>query len=353
MIKDDFKKILNTLANLFQREGQADIYEIIKCCIPVFSYTTTEQYMNGSVDIYSLTLEIPVDAYSKYDEKNLRIIEEKINNKLSLIARKYPDESISNIIIVPALSDCIIENPYKVPNELLIETLEAQKNIMISVSTGGSQIQSVNAQYKKKFDLIDLALKERHIQNPNPYSDLWEWYGKWSSGDLPNYQSRREFIGKMFFPLLRELKQTSENSAHRVFSEPTGWARVDRSLAEIRVRLSQAQNEEQFQAIGLLSRETLISLAQMVFDPKTHKPTDGIDPSETDAKRMLEAYINHVLPSETNEAIRHHAKAALSLANDLTHRRTANFQQAALCAEATTSIVNIIAITSGQRNRNF
>jgi hypothetical protein len=53
-----------------------------------------------------------------------------------------------------------------------------------------------------------------------------------------------------------------------------------------------------------------------------------------------------------NEAARRHAKATLDVANDLQHRRTATFRDAALCAEATTSVINLVAIISGRRNRS-
>ena len=75
---------------------------------------------------------------------------------------------------------------------------------------------------------------------------------------------------------------------------------------------------------------------------------DGTQPSETDAKRMLENYITSTLAGSSNEAARKHAKAAYDLANDLQHRRSANFRQAALCTEATSSIINVIAIISGR-----
>jgi hypothetical protein len=65
---------------------------------------------------------------------------------------------------------------------------------------------------------------------------------------------------------------------------------------------------------------------------------------------MIEAYINKELAGSTNEASRRHAKAALDLANDLQHKRTAHFRQAALCAEATNSVMNLIAIISGRRD---
>jgi hypothetical protein len=135
-----------------------------------------------------------------------------------------------------------------------------------------------------------------------------------------------------------------------VFPEPTGWERVDRGVYEIRRRLEQAQNEEQFQAVGLLCRETLISLAQIVFDAQRHPTGDGVVPSDTDAKRMLDAYVAVELAGGANDGVRRHAKAALALANDLQHRRTADSRQAAPCAEATTSMVNIIAVISGRRD---
>jgi hypothetical protein len=121
-------------------------------------------------------------------------------------------------------------------------------------------------------------------------------------------------------------------------------------LSEIRLRLEQAKTEEQFQAVGLLCRETLIGLAQLVHDPVRHPPLDGVTPSDADAKRKLEAYLAVELGGGSHEAARKHARAALDLANDLQHRRTAAFRQAALCAEATTSVVNLIAIVSGQRD---
>lgn len=134
-----------------------------------------------------------------------------------------------------------------------------------------------------------------------------------------------------------------------VFEEPTGWQKVDRQVQEVRLRLDTAEAEEQLQAVGLLCREALISVAQEIFDPGKHKPTDGIIPSETDAKRMLEAFLEAELGGTSNEEARTHARAALRLALALQHKRTANFRTAALCAEATFSVVNIIAILGGRR----
>jgi hypothetical protein len=156
----------------------------------------------------------------------------------------------------------------------------------------------------------------------------------------------------MYQSLIDQIRSGPTATGAKVFDEPTGWPRVDRGIYEIRRRLEQAENEEQFQTVGLLCREVLISLAQVVYEPQRHRPEDGMEPSETDARRMLDSFIATELAGAPNEGIRRHARAALSLANDLQHHRTADHRQAALCAEATTSVVNLLAIISGRRDRD-
>lgn len=138
-----------------------------------------------------------------------------------------------------------------------------------------------------------------------------------------------------------------------VFDEPTGWAKVDRQLQEARMRLNLAASAEQYQAVGLICREVLISVAQEVYVPDLHPSLDGVTPSSTDAERMLGAYFAVELRGGSTEEARAHAKASLRLAVALQHRRTADFRIAALCAEATTSVVNIVAVLAGRRGRSM
>lgn len=162
--------------------------------------------------------------------------------------------------------------------------------------------------------------------------DLWDRHG-----DRSILTARKE--------LIKDLERQGAKAQNS-----TDWPRVDRQVAEVRRRLAESSTEEQFQAVGLLCREVLISLAQAVHDPARHPPLDDIAPGETDAKRMLEAYIASELTGSSNEALRRHAKASYALAVELQHKRTATFREAALCVEATASAVNVIAIISGKRD---
>jgi hypothetical protein len=138
-----------------------------------------------------------------------------------------------------------------------------------------------------------------------------------------------------------------------IFEEPTGWQKVDRQRQEMRQRLDTAHSEEQYQAVGLLCREVMISVAQEVYDPHRHRAADGVSPSKTDAKRMLEAIFGEDLKGSSNDEARAHAKAAVNLALALQHKRTADFRTAALCAEGTLSVVNMLAILAGRRGRSL
>ncbi|MCB0197413.1 MAG: hypothetical protein KDJ65_36030 [Anaerolineae bacterium] len=231
----------------------------------------------------------------------------------------------------------------------LIKEIDAQKELMIFVATGGPRIQQVNDEYKERRLRIIAGLKEIGIQDPNPFGDLWNWYGKWSDGTLPSYQSRRNYLTKLFQPLLDELTLLIQQQNAELV-EPTGWVRVDRNAEKIIHSLEIAKNEEDFQTVGLLCREAIISLAQAVYNPEFHLSLDGVNPSETDAKRMLENFIAAELAGSSNEELRKYAKNAYQLAVLLQHKRTANFRQAALCVEATRSLINIIAIISGHRD---
>jgi AbiV family abortive infection protein len=144
----------------------------------------------------------------------------------------------------------------------LLASIDGLRSILISVSTGGPRIQEVEQRYIGILRSVSEELRARGISNPIAFQSLWDWHGRWSQDDLPTYASRRTFIGELFNPLIA----TITAGAAPAF-EPTGWERIDRTVQRARDQLSAAKDEEQYQAIGLLGRETLISLGQQVWDP--------------------------------------------------------------------------------------
>ena len=207
--------------------------------------------------------------------------------------------------------------------------------------------------YDRRFDLLHASdadflrfLSETVHPIVRPDADeaaaLVDVYNSHLAADGWGLEKRREISG-------RPIYEATQGGRAVVFDEPTGWTKVDRQMQEVRSRLDQASTEEQWQTVGLLCRETLITAAQTVYDPDRHPPIDDTTPGETDARRMLEAIFETELKGSQNEESRGHAKAALRLANALQHKRTADFRMAALCAEGTASVLNMLAIHAGRR----
>ncbi|MDA3936903.1 MAG: hypothetical protein PF636_08650 [Actinomycetota bacterium] len=257
--------------------------------------------------------------------------------------RSYVEPEVRRRLEEPAFAP---PREYDVAIDDLLNDVEAERAMLISVSTDGPRIQTVNAEYVERRKRIATGLSERGIPDPNHFSDLWAWHGKWSSGDLPTYRSRRTYVSELYEPLIGELKS---GPTVRVLEAATGWDAVDRGIDQIRRQLRTARSPEEMQAVGLYCRETLISLGQEVWDPETHPPVDDVTPSPTDGKRMLQAFIAAELGGASNKYARKHATAALDLANELQHKRTATFKHAALCAEATVSVVGIVAVIADRR----
>ena len=121
------------------------------------------------------------------------------------------------------------------------------------------------------------------------------------------------------------------------------WDRTDRTLRELRERTRLANTPEQYQAVGQMARDALVSLAQAVFQPDIHWRTSDQVPSATDSKRQLEAYLAVALPGASREETRSYARSAVQLADALTHKRSATQQDAQIAVIAVESVIRLIA----------
>lgn len=91
-------------------------------------------------------------------------------------------------------------------NEDLAREIETQKALMISVATGGLRIDDVNAKYMERRATISVELQRRDLSDPNPHGDLWDWYTRWSSGDMSSWAKRRAYIAQMYQPTIDRVR---------------------------------------------------------------------------------------------------------------------------------------------------
>ena len=344
---EELRRIIYTVSELLKADKEYELLEILDSSDINIKETGYENW-NRETYLYTIYLNVNVETFVKIRDK-IKKIETDLLSRFKIGTRHIESEIISSIRIIPNAQPKLDWTKIAglTTQDKLINDLEFLKSTMISVSTGGQRIQEIDDEYKQKYKNVSKALQRLNLQNPNPYRDLWDWYGKWSA-DFSTYRERRAFIKEMYSSLLQALEENAEPEMISVTVNLTGWERIERSIQEINIRQNEATKEEQFQVIGLLCRETIITLAQSVYVPEKHPILDGTKISKTDAKRMLEAYISVELSGSSNERLRKYAKTTLDLANELTHKRTATKKDASLCSVATLALINFIGTIEGR-----
>lgn len=92
----------------------------------------------------------------------------------------------------------------------LIQELQNQASLLVTVATGGLRIQATEAEHQRRRQRLIPALEHHNLKYPFPWHDLWLWHGYWSE-NLPNYASRRAYIHQLVSPVLDALEHQQSN----------------------------------------------------------------------------------------------------------------------------------------------
>jgi hypothetical protein len=234
----------------------------------------------------------------------------------------------------------------------LRDEIEQQKALMVAVATGGPRIDQRQAEYSQRRQRIRGELHRRGLEDPNPHRDLWAWYGHWTANFSPEqggYRARRSYVSELYAALLDALEHLDDRTLGTELQPlETGWGRVDHQVAQLRERYATVRTIEDCQAIGLLCRDVLRSLADATF-------RDGLVPqaqvpAPADAVARLGYVVDAYAPGAGSREIRKMVKAHLDLANAVQHDQDATLRDATIAAEATVTTVNLVrAIVLGPK----
>lgn len=341
--QNDIKKLISSLIRYFTTENNFEIAEFLNLSSPSLEEVDYDNW-NGGTYYYALIFELEIERFVHY-RPFIDSFCSEIKEAADLFIYSTQNQQLVGVTIRPICKHYLNWNslPANINKKIILEKIEELKNIMTDVSTGGSKIQTVDQKYRHLYCILDEWLITLGIENPNPYKGLWDWYNRWKQNDLSTYASRRAFIPELYQSLIDIINSSAEDSYISEYI-PTGWERVDRTIYEMKKGLSSASTEEQFQAIGMLGRETIITIAQEVYDKTIHSTLDGVEPSVTDAKRMLDAFLNYNLSGSSNERTRKFAKSAVDMANHLTHDRMAIKRDATMCLVSVTAVASLIKL---------
>lgn len=344
--EENFKPIYNTALALMRQRG-FDVYcDLISSGDSQIVNTEYDNW-NGGTYGYTLYVNMSVKQYSLFKEEQIEEIEKVFSETLNEVI-KGVENHYFHVKISPRFSKSDIN--WETIGGLegkreLFQKIVTIKNIMISVATGKCLVKNENIRYMSLHKEISEKCKTLNITYGNHYMKLWEWHDKWKA-DLPTYQSRREYIDSLFFSLLENFSDMQSVIDIEPIVQLDEWERLNRTIIKIKKDSMSARNEEDFQGVGLLCREAIISLAQAVYDPVIHSQLDetGVNIGKTDAIRMISNYLSVKLSGNSHEEMRAYAKTTNKLANMLTHKRTASKRDMLLVTSATISLINFIGI---------
>lgn len=264
----------------------------------------------------------------------------------------FEDEQDDDGTLDSAAVDAIRAGTSSVPDAEAAERLADQvAALMVSVSTGGPDIKKVDSEYTREHRALSAVLKRLGVKHPNPFPDLWRWYGKWSDGSLPTYASRRVFISEMYAPVREALEAKADadrDVATGADDGPTGWPDVDAKMGTLRRRVREADDSaDDAKAVGLQCVSVLEALGRAAFDPSRHLPDDEDVPHPNDAKTRLGHFLTAVAgeavgKGERFEHVRTLVRATWRQAQSVKHRDDPNRTDAGIAADSVALLVSII-----------
>lgn len=345
-IPSNFSPVWNIALALLKGRGYDETCNLLSSA-KISVVNTDFDNWNGGTYGYTVYLSISVKQYTSISSEQIVEMEKNISDALNESIKGNHNDYF-NVQIAPLLSkEDINWNAIGGLNgrAQLKQNIETAKNIMVSVATGGNRIQDEDDRYKKLQIQIVRDCKKLNLTYNNTFSSLWDWYGKWSTS-FSKYQERRVFINELFAPTLAYFEETEGLNNIETFVQLDDWERIKRTVTKIKRDSNNAKDEEDFQTVGLLCRDVIISLAQAVYNPTLHGKTDekGVSIGNTDANRMICNYINVELSGSSNEELRAYAKYTNKLANRLTHERNATKKDMLLTVASTLALINFIGI---------
>jgi hypothetical protein len=231
--------------------------------------------------------------------------------------------------------------------EMLVDSVSG---VMVSVATGGPEIKTVDAAYKREHRALSAVLKRLHIAYPNKFADLWTWHGRWSQGDMPKYSDRRVYVADLFTPV-REALVKQESATHELAEgvgdeSATGWPQIDAQRTRLHRLYREAEDSDAYNGVGLQCVKLLTSLGHVVFDASRDLPAGQEEPGIDDAKARIAYFVSRVVPGKDGENIRKLVNAAYAQANAAKHRHTATRIDAGVAANAAALLVSTLRLLS-------
>jgi hypothetical protein len=165
--------------------------------------------------------------------------------------------------------------------------------------------------------------------------------------DKAYYFSTDEVFSFHFGLMLRLLNDDSRRVESIIDDIAKGvelMSQIRRKLDLTAEKLLQAVELEEIQAIGVMCRETLLTLMENIFSPVYLKDNEEI-PKKSDFKNKCKITLDSLMAGSDNAELRDHMRklsySAWEFANEVTHSTSKSYQDAAIALSLCTAVVSV------------
>jgi len=165
-------------------------------------------------------------------------------------------------------------NDTNVAASALIPKVHAIRALLIAVGTG-KRIDDAEAEYTQLRSEVARNLRAFGIHDPNNFVSLWDWFSYWKENGLSSYQSRRDYMNKLYKPVIEALEaapiekstDSSVGKNDQTFSVRHGYVSTDAQTA-ITIR-EDAPPEVRQQVVDIMTQmgwdyDNLLGIAERI-----------------------------------------------------------------------------------------
>jgi hypothetical protein len=230
-----------------------------------------------------------------------------------------------------------------IPSDV-IRGLREQGALLIDIATGKQTISVVNDDYRERRDALRPALESYMVDDPFPWRDLWAYWAD-EAKPLATWSARITALNGRLDVAEGALLRLQHGGPLTDWSAdepaPTSWAEVVGRQTAMKEKFRAAVETDDFMDVARRCRELIIDAAALVHRPWM-VPFGEEAPKSADAKAKFDHICATVLRGAAHERLRKLLRAALEMAHETTHSKSAGRLQMLATAQSTVVVVSVL-----------
>lgn len=212
-----WRRLVSTGLRYLQDQGKADSVAAIRNSTLEVAFNNHDNW-DGGIDYWDLIFHLKYKDYTAIEDKK-DVIEGEIRDALDRFHTDVQDR-LAYVLIQPVVELYIDWNAITpITKDELICMIQDEQAMLTEVATGKLSFKTdgIEDKYQERHRRILTIADRAGFEYPVTSNTLVEWWGEVKA--MPHYSERREYISKLFSPLLNMLRASEESESSDIINE--------------------------------------------------------------------------------------------------------------------------------------